>query len=57
MQACFFTDFPAIQDNGISLNLKFRKQILEFRRKILEFRRKILEFKKKIFEFRKNTLI
>ena len=32
-QACFFTGFAAIQDNGISLILSLEKKLLEFRRK------------------------
>ena len=38
-QACFFTDFQAIQDNEISLILSLEEKILEFRKEILEFRK------------------
>ena len=44
IQACFFTGFLAIQDNGISLILSLETKILEFRRKTLEFRAKILMY-------------
>ena len=45
-QACFFTGFAAIQDNGISLIMSLEKKSLSLGEKILEFRKKILEFKK-----------
>ena len=34
-QACFFTDFPAIQDNGISLILSLEEKSLSLGRKSL----------------------
>ena len=34
-QACFFTDFPAIQDNGVSLILSLEEKSLRLGRKSL----------------------
>ena len=39
VQACFFTDFAAIQDNGISLIMSLEKKSLSLGRKFLSLRK------------------
>ena len=39
-QACFFTDFPAIQDNGVSLILSLEEKSLSLGRKSLSLEKK-----------------
>ena len=59
-QACFFTDFAAIQDNGISLILSLGENSLSLGGKFLSFRKstwvlkKILEFWEKRLQFMKR---
>ena len=53
-QACFFTDFPAIQDNGISLILSLEEKSLSLGRKSLSLE-KIQKFMAKILRFRRET--
>ena len=50
-QACFFTDFPAIQDNGVSLILSLEEKCLSLGRKSLSLEKKIQEFMPKILQF------
>ena len=41
MQACFFTDFPAIQDNGISLILNLENKSLSLDEKSLNWEKSL----------------
>ena len=46
-QACFFTDFPAIQDNGISLILSLENKSLSLGEKSLSLGEKPLSLGRK----------
>ena len=46
LQACFFTDFTAIQDNGISLILSLEKNFLSLGENSLSLGGKSLSFRK-----------
>ena len=56
-QACFFTDFAAIQDNGISLILSLEKKSLSLGENSLSLGGKSLSFRKSTWVLRKNTLV
>ena len=45
-QACFFTDFQAIQDNGISLILSLEEKSLSLLRKYFSLGKKFLSLEK-----------
>ena len=54
-QACFFTDFAAIQDNGISLILSLEKTSLSLGENSLSLGGKFLSLGGKLLSFRKST--